>query len=118
MNMSRMSLTLGTQSTRGRGTNMPLLLCAFCGATIERKNSCNKESCQEASARIATADETSLGVPRIRRDFTQPERLRVRKAHQMRLLPSAHDSIRRAASRERITMAELVERWALTLPAD
>lgn len=94
-------------------------LCAHCGDSIEKKNSCPRESCSEASARIPTAEPDSRGVPRVKRGRDwQTEPRRARKAHNVRMLPSAFERIQRSASRERMTVADLLERWALTLPSE
>jgi hypothetical protein len=94
-------------------------LCAFCGDSIEAKNACPRESCTEARARIPKAEADSSGVPRIRKGrYTQPEGKRVRRAHQLRMLDSAWERIRSQANRERITIADFLERHALTLPPD
>ena len=92
-----------------------MILCPFCGDAIEKKNSCPRESCLEARARIATAETDSRGFPVIRKTW-QLESSRLRKAHNVRMLPAAYERIRSAARRERMTVADMLERWALSLP--
>jgi hypothetical protein len=47
----------------------------------------------------------------------QNEGSRLRRAHNLRVLDDAWEDIRRAATCERLTIADYVERWALTLRA-
>lgn len=91
-----------------------MTLCPFCGDSIEKKGACPRETCSEASARIPLADVDSRGFPVMRKTW-QPEGKRVRKAHNLRILPSAWEDIRRAATAEQLTMSDFVERWALSL---
>lgn len=99
-------------------TTTPVKLCSFCGQPIA-STTCETPKCVEASARVSTAPCDSRGVPLTRKGWcSQPEGKRTRRAHQMRMLESAYDRIRRAAAREQLTLADYVERWALSLPVD
>lgn len=98
-------------------------LCAFCGAPRVRRDdrllpTCSAQACADAAGRVAVAEVSSRGIPRVRRGrVPQPEALRTRKQWLVRVQPDLRDRIKRAAARERISVAEYVERWARTLPS-
>lgn len=96
------------------------MFCPFCGGESEKNGRpCARQECQEASARVPLAEASSRGYPLIRKGRGwQTEEDRVRKQAKLRLLPDCYARIRCAASREGITVSDLVERWALTLAAD
>lgn len=71
----------------------------------------------QASARIPLAVVDYRGFPVIKKTW-QNETARVRKAHNVRMLPQAFERLRCAASREKMTLADWLERLALTLPAE
>lgn len=74
-------------------------------------------ACTEASARVTSAEPDSRGIPNIRRGWSPtPESERVRKQWMVRIRPEIRERVRRAAARERLTVADFVERWALSLP--
>jgi hypothetical protein len=95
--------------------------CPFCGAPRASDGArllptCSALECIQAADRIPLADVDSRGPARRRGRIPQPEAERIRKNWTIRIRPELRERLRRAAERERVPVADYLERLVRALP--